>query len=824
MGLQGTTTIASGRISLSNLIKDIDANNLDYNEAETRFHIIDRIIRDCLGWPEQAFRLEQSQGRSYSDYELGKPRRVIWEAKKEGRLFQLPANPDRKLLGDLPSIIALGGEAADAIKQVQNYCSSRGVDVAIATNGHQLVAFIATRDDGIAPLEGAALIVESYRHFHENFPQLWQLLSPAGVAERRLHRFLTVGEDKALPPKLATSLSNYPQYRYPSELQSTLRDLSELLIIDAVEQPDLEKQFYTECYCESGALSQHALISKSMLSARYSAMFDPTQKGPAVAPVRVAAKKAILTPEVATEASSQRPIVLIGDVGVGKTSFLKHLIYVSAYEEFKNAVYLYIDLGSRGALNKDLVEFVLSEIEDQLLNSYDVDVHESSFVKGVYNLEISRFRKGIYGSLEQTNPTLFEEKLLGLLAEKSGQRDRHLREAVNHLALGRKKQVVIVIDNADQRNSEVQQDAFIIAQSLAKEWKATVFIAVQPKTFYASKQSGALKSYPNRVFTISPPRIDAVIVKRLTFALSMAEGKVPVTILHNIELRLENITLFLRALLFSLEKNESLVEFMANITGGNIRAAIDFVTKFIGSANVESEKIIDIMISEGRYIVPVHEFWKEALLGQFSYYDPQSSMALNLFDVRSGSTDEHFLLPIAISFLEHDGRHRNKEGFVVTSLLVDELQRWGFLPGSIEDALRRANNKKLIEAAERITFAEDENELIGAMPSNFRISTIGAYHVSRWLGEFAYLDAMSYDTPIINLDFRQKIASKIQSFAIADRYERANDFRAYLTTCWRESKLRPAYFDWETARVAGDGSFQRVTRAIERNERSVRGR
>ena len=66
----------------------------------------------------------------------------------------------------------------------------------------------------------------------------------------------------ALPSKLSTFLHNYPRYRYPSDLQSTLRAVSELLLIDVVDQPEVERQFYG--YCESGALSQHALISRQL--------------------------------------------------------------------------------------------------------------------------------------------------------------------------------------------------------------------------------------------------------------------------------------------------------------------------------------------------------------------------------------------------------------------------------------------------------------------------------------------------------------------------------------------------------------------------------
>ena len=264
----------------------------------------------------------------------------------------------------------LGGEVSAAIQQVQRYCSTRCVELAVATNGHQIIAFLATRNDGTAPLKGRCLVINGYPQLQNEFVKVWQMLSPAGVAERRLNRLLNVGEDRALPQKMSTLLTNYPQYRYPSKLQSDLHSLGELLLIDVVDEPDAEREFYKQCYCESGSLSQDALISKRMLVARYASLFDETQEAANVKPVQAGPGKPIFTPELII---SRRPIVLIGDVGVGKTSFLKHLIYISAFEEFQNAVYIYIDLGSQGALSSDLTDFVLSEIESQLYNRYQID-------------------------------------------------------------------------------------------------------------------------------------------------------------------------------------------------------------------------------------------------------------------------------------------------------------------------------------------------------------------------------------------------------------------------------------------------------------------
>ena len=142
------------------------------------------------------------------------------------------------------------------------------------------------------------------------------------------------------------------------------------------------------------------------------------------------------------------------------------------------------------------------------------------------------------------------------------------------------------------------------------------------------------------------------------------------------------------------------------------------------------------------------------------------------------------------------------------------MQDWGFTPNATEASLRRANNKKLIETPQRVTFDEDEGGLIGEMPDCFRITTIGAYHLLRWIGEFSYLDAMSYDTPILEKEIFEHLSPKIASFKISDRLDRARTFRRYLNKAWRRSKLSPQYFNWLTSSASGKRSFWRVELAV----------
>jgi len=377
--------------------------------------------------------------------------------------------------------------------------------------------------------------------------------------------------------------------------------------------------------------------------------------------------------------------------------------------------------------------------------------------------------------------------------------------------------IIVSLDNADQRDFQTQQSTFIIAQEIAKDWQTSVFVSVRPQTFFTSKQSGALTAYPPKVFTISPPRIDDVVEKRLRFALKIAEGSMPIETMNFLRVNSENLAQFIKALLYSLAENNDLFEFLTNITGGNIRAAVEFVTNFIGSPNVDADKIIDIMTREGNYRIPLHEFTKSALLGDYSHYNPETSIAMNVYDVSYPDNKEHFLVPLLIAFLGSTHAKKDSDGFCATEALFIELQNNGFTKDQMEIALRRSVNKKLIETSQRITFAEDQNGLlIGEMPSSFRITSIGMYHIKRWISSFTYFDAMAFDTPIFDKQVREEITHEINSFVIASRYERAIAFRDYLARCWENLPIKPTYYNFIESIDDGASTFESVRRNIER--------
>ncbi len=585
---------------------------------------------------------------------------------------------------------------------------------------------------------------------------------------------------------MSTAILRYPGTKERNIFQTDLQYVSELVFEDLTRARDLEAQFLEECYSQSGALSQYALTSKAILAARYAALFDSDAPGPTIVP---AMERRGINPDLLAESLSRRPVLLVGDVGVGKTTFLRHLIRVDAPDVFQKAITLYLDLGSQAALAEDLRGFVTDEIARQLREDHGVDVEERNFVRGVYHRDLERFSRGIYGDLREINPGLYKEKEIAFLVEKVDNREQHLKIALHHVSRGRKQQVILFLDNADQREYDVQQHAFLIAQEMAEHWPVTVFVALRPETFHRSVRTGALSGYHAKAFTISPPRIDLVIEKRLRFALKLTSGEIPIQSLpEEIQVKFSSLETIIRVFLYSLAHNEALKICIDNIAGGNVRLALDLVRGFFGSGHVATQKIADIYSETGRYVIPLHEFLNAVIFGDAEYYDPDRSVVANLFDVSQADPKEHFLLPLVVEALAAHGASGAASGFMQIDSLYERLQGLGFTPGQIDYAVTRGVRKKLIETSGRRTPESGQ-----PMPAALRATTVGLYHAGELCRRFNYVDAMIVDTPIFDDAARGTIRL---ARTITERLRRTERFCQYLDNQWAPLAGAGAPFDW----------------------------
>ena len=775
------------RKNLELLVDWYRKNEGDRNEATTRLHLINTLFLDCLGWTKNDVKAEEQEGGERTDYEFSAPRRIlIVEAKREGKYFELPVGTSEKIEFSIPSLCRDYSDLKEALEQVAQYCQHRGAPFGSVCNGHQIVAFISSRQDGKSPLEGRALVFDSLDRMLECFFDLWKVLSKKGVEEKNLRVRLIADETIHIPPKLSSTISNYPGVKRRNIFQADLKILSDLVLEDVAKAPELEERFLKDCYCQSGALSQNSMLAKEILKARYAELFGRATEQPAL--VSATSKKGVNL-DLLSDSISRRPILLLGDVGVGKSIFMRNLIKIEAADLLQKHIVLTIDLGSQAALAMDLREAIFNIIERKLREDYRIDIQEGKFVRNVYRKEIQRFKKSIYEELAKTNPNAFKEKEVGFLEKKIALRDQHIKSSIESVTKERGLQVLLILDNVDQRTKERDQETvFLIAQEIAENWPTMVFVALRPETFYKSLRLGSVSGYHPKAFTISPPRIDRVMEKRLKFACLVTTGTIPVQRLKTTSIKLEALTVIIRSFLESLTWRDELVTFIDNIAGGNVRIALDLVREFFGSGHIDTRKIVDKYKETGSYYIRLFEFLRSVIYGDYEHYDPTKSCIANIFDIRSLDPKEHFLVSIMIKFVTNEGRNRGEHGFVDISRVYERLQGLGFTADQIDEAIVRSSRSKLIELSPQMVPYKAEE------PANLvRATSIGIYHVEELSSMFSYIDAIAVDTPVLDKKTRQEINDVEE---IAERVDRAELLCEYLNNQWIELEGKDIGYDW----------------------------
>lgn len=754
----------------------------DLNEADTRHQIIDVLIHQCLGWDRRYIRVEEKTDEGYTDYTFSIIRPVlILEAKRTGKYFNLPVKSNgkdgRKYL--LKNLCKSNENLQTAIEQVRNYCNSKGVEYGAVFNGSELVVFVANRTDGCAVMDGNALVFRNLKDMKENFLELWNLLSFDAVNNNKLNEVLFKKKSPDLPRKISSFFNGYPGIKPRNSEQNELKVIADYVLEDVIKKNENRKEFLEQCYSKSGAIPQHGSLDKRIYKNRYENISGPNENQILINPV--ADKKGLSSSlrEIISNGNviNSRPVLIIGDVGVGKTTFIENLIQVEAVDLLRNTVVIKVDLGIRANMSSTVKECLYKEIANELLK-YEFEIDSDFFVRNVYKNELARHKKGIYKQIFIDGGEKATEKELEFLEKIMIDRGEHVKHSIKYIASLKKKSVIIFIDNCDQRSDEDQQTAFLIACEIANDIEIPVFVTIRPETYHRSMKYGALSGYHPRAYTVSPPRIDDVINKRLNFSLKIANGEIPFGD-GTSHIKLEKIQILIQVILQSLKENSQLMDMIENLSGGNVRQAINLINNFFGSPHVNTQKILDLHRNEQRYTVPFHEFFKSVIYGDHLYYYPKDSVIANLLSVNSYDEKEYFLNVLLLNFLNE--RHRSTPyGYIEFTEIFTYLESNNFTTTQIEQAAKHAYSKKLIE----ITPKGDEigNDLT---PISARITTIGHYHVNKILYSFVYIDAIIPDTTILDSQTQNDIESL--NFDVEDRVKKVKIFLDYLKRQWNKN-------------------------------------
>lgn len=785
---------------MTELVAEMEAaKSADLNEADTRLRIIDRLLFKVLGWPVHQVRAEEHTDSGYMDYCVGATgTQFVLEAKRIGSSFSLPDSSSAAVVS-IPSLLtqnAAGKALKSALLQVARYGQDRGVPITVAFNGVQLVVFFGTRTDGLAPLDGRALVFSQAAAMLDDFVLLWNNLSPDGLGSRALYR--TLQATVPLPPDpLAMRLPDYPGTQRRNDLQTGLQIMSDLFLGDLEDLEDLQEEFLRECYASSGALSQYAEVSKQILASRYELLSELSSSSIQSAADRKGVTKGF-TADVLQAALSNRPIILLGDVGAGKSTFIERLIRVDAKDVLGESVSIYVDFGSSSSLTS-LADQVVDACIDQLRDKHNTNVLAIKFAEKALQKELRYFDESPLGALKGVDDAAYRNARIQFVQDEINDRSNYLKKCFEWMRTSWHRQIVIFLDNIDQRSNEDQNAVFLIANELARVWPATVFVSLRPETFYMSGRDGAISGYHPRVFTISPPRTDTMLRLRIQFALrQLRDAGRLMSFPAGIQVNSESLETFLEVLESNLRSNDPLIRLVDNLAGGNMRLALQFITDFVGSGHINTQKIIDIHRQYGSYTIPDHEILRSIMFGDYRYYDPDSSHVANLFRISRRDPKEHFLLPLCLSHVQKMGELDAEHGYVTSREVYDYLQALGFEASQVSGMLEYALRFRLLESTRR--YGKDHEAEV------FRITTVGAYAYRALTTKFTYIDAISVDLPVLDEEARTAITD---AHSLAQRVDRAHEVASYLDVQWAAVPSNPDW-DWTLASAALHKDIDRV--------------
>jgi hypothetical protein len=425
-------------------------------------------------------------------------------------------------------------------------------------------------------------------------------------------------------------------------------------------------------------------------------------------------------------------LLLIGSVGSGKSTFTTYLKEVALEKEIKEKTYwINLDL-NHSPLNKiEIYNWTKKSIINNLKeNNKGIDFESLDFIKELYKEEISALKKGPLGLLDEDSDK-YKELLVERIFKLQDDIDLTLNKLILTLISSKGKNLVIVLDNCDKRNTEEQLLMFEVANWIKDNIKAIVFLPIRDTTFENHKYDKPLDTVvKDLIFKINPPSLEQVLSARINYIAKLSRtNKDGFYLLDNgmkVKYPSKDEENYLNSILSSLFSNNFFKSLISGFTGRNIRNGIEIFLDFCKSGHINDSEITKIIKSEGTYILPNHLISKVFIRGSKVYYTDSNSRIKNVFFSFPDDT-----LPdpfIRISIVKYLKERINKEdeikgllGYVSTAKTIKFLSSIGHSETRVINELKSLMKLNLIEN-------ESLNPDIFNIEDLIKITSIGLAH------------------------------------------------------------------------------------------------
>jgi len=727
-------------------------------EADTRAKIIDKVLTECLSWPESAICREQHVDSGYLDYSLsvrGRPFIVI-EAKRQGDTFTLPLPQQRKTL-KLDGVLAQDTLVRAAIAQVRQYCDDKAVRYAVATNGFAWIIFRAVRDD-LPWKQGNARVFSSLDYIAANFTDLWNLLSFHAVCSGSLEaEFGSAPVTTRHFHRVVAELYNADAPLRRNRLNGQLQPIIKAFFEDITH---LHIDVFRSCYVHTGSLKVIARDLNLVISDAIPKFLkdEGTQK------IEQSASGAGTFGDALSLSVSGRSsdlYLLLGGIGSGKTTFLRRFERVLASESVRASTYwFHVDFLAAPLSPHELEQFVWSELLSMVRETYAGDFIEvrrfvkKSFADKIHALEQTVLKK------HNKDSAAYEDALSPYLEQWQRNLADYVPRLLLYAARAHKKAVVLIIDNVDQLAPEYQSNVFLLAQHVTRRLSSTTVVSLREESYYTATVQRTFTAYTSRKFHIASPHFRKMIGLRISEATRQLSGNpadITVSLLRGIEFDRADISEFLSIVQQSVFRwSKVLAGFIEAVCFGNMRLALEMFSMFLTSGATDVNKMLLIYRREGWYHVAFHEFLKSIMLGDRRYYKEEHGRIMNVFNCTAERNSSHFTCwRIVTLLLALRGESTSEgRGYVEIGRTIGLFENVFDNVRDVVACLDRLVRSQLVETNTRSTVTA-----LGA--SHVRATSAGWYYVRHLAFKFAYLDLVLQDTPLNDRALEERLRQSV---------------------------------------------------------------
>jgi hypothetical protein len=700
------------------------------SEAQTRFDIIDRVIREILQYAHGQISVEpHTEGvrNGFIDYILlASEYKIIVEAKKIGASFPSPTR--RKKL-KLTGTILGQGEISEAISQAESYARNIDADIVMVTNGECWCYYPLTSSSRNSIYASLLFPFENL----DDAETLYNIFSVNNVENHSL-KSITTDNDVILNNKLIDTLDN-SDYRLGRNniADHIMPGIDYALLSDnLLRNPDV----LNRCYVSTDSRVKFDTTLQMHLS-----QYKPNLILPAKKVKRGNSKDDLFKQiDLSTNTNSNPVTLLIGSVGSGKSTYLKYFELIKSKEllKKKKAHWIYIDLEELG-IDGNPREFIYNSLNNYLLKDNEENPTDyDSLIGPAYANEIEALSRGPYAMLKK-NKEKFEEKIIELIDSDYKKVEPYVNKVYKYLSS--KQLCVIVIDNVDLfENEELEKRVFSEATSISKSIRCSTIVSIRDTTFIKHKNNSIFNAYELKKFWINPPSFKEVLSKRLIYAQHLLKGKsADVEINNGIKLKVDDLSLFFSIVQKSV-LNENNGKFLEYLSDRNPRKGLHLIQNFLTSGHIQADKAIRNYIEgEANFTFPYHELFKGSVLGQWKYYKETRAEAINIFESNLGSSSLQLARLYILQFLHS----RSKIGLseVLLSDIRDIISQIGISIDLIKRVIETLVNHSLVHSNEE--HLED--------PSYY-ITLSGGYYMAFLSSLMVYTESVMLDTNIYDKD------------------------------------------------------------------------